>query len=144
MKRIMFAVFCALIILAFACGQPPPGRGAGEVESTSLESEQSQGQTAGQVPVKFRVETVVGGLEVPWSIVWAPDGRMIFTERPGRVRIVQNGKLRPQPLFVVPDVEPRGEAGLMGLALHPQFASNHWLYLSYVYRGDGQRVRVVR
>lgn len=144
MKRIVFAVFCGLIILAFACGQPPPGRGAGEVESTSLESEQSQGQTAQQGAVKFRIETVVGGLEVPWSIVWAPDGRMIFTERAGRVRVFQNGRLRPQPLFVVPDVQSRGEAGLMSLALHPQFASNHWLYLSYVYIGDGQRVRVVR
>ncbi len=144
MKRILSAVFCALIILTFACGHPPPGRGAGEVESSSVSSEQSQGQNAGQGAVKFRVETVVSGLEVPWSIVWAPDGRMIFTERPGRVRVFQNGKLQQQPLFVVPDVEPGGESGLMSVALHPQFASNHWLYLSYAYKGDGQRVRVVR
>lgn len=142
MKRILFAVFCALIILAYACSHPPPGRGAGEVESTSVQPEQSQ--TAGEGAVKFRVETVVGGLEVPWSIVWAPDGRMIFTERPGRVRVFRNGKLQPQPLFVVPDVEPGGESGLMSVALHPQFSSNHWLYLSYAYKGDGQRVRVVR
>jgi len=142
-KRILFTGFCALIFLAYACGHSPPGRGAGEVESTSSNPAQSQGQTAGQA-VKFRVETVVSGLEVPWSIAWAPDGRMIFTERPGRVRIFQNGKLRPESLFVVPDVEPSGESGLMSLALHPQFASNHWLYLSYAYKGDGQRVRVVR
>ncbi|MBA2703167.1 MAG: PQQ-dependent sugar dehydrogenase [Blastocatellia bacterium] len=142
MKRISFAGFCALNILAYACGHPPPGRGAGEVESTASQPEQSQ--TGGQGAVQFRVETVVSGLEVPWSIVWAPDGRMIFTERPGRVRVFQNGKLRSQPLFVVPDVEPGGESGLMSLALHPQFASNHWLYLSYAYKGDGQRVRVVR
>jgi glucose/arabinose dehydrogenase len=60
------------------------------------------------------------------------------------VRVFENGKLRPEPLFVVPDVEPRGESGLMSLALHPQFASNHLLYLSYAYSADGQRVRVVR
>jgi len=144
MKRILSAVFCALIILAFACGHPPPGRDAGEVESSSIPPEQSQGQTAGQGAVKFRVETVVSGLEVPWSIVWAPDGRMIFTERPGRVRVFQNGKLQQQPLFLVPDVEPSGESGLMSVALHPQFATNHWLYLSYAYKGDGQRVRVAR
>jgi glucose/arabinose dehydrogenase len=141
--RILFTEFCALIFLAYACGHPPPGRGAGEVESTSTGPAPSQGQTAGQA-VKFRVETVVSGLEVPWSIAWAPDGRMMFTERPGRVRIFQNGKLRREPLFVVPDVEASGESGLMSLALHPQFASNHWLYLSYAYKGDGQRVRVVR
>jgi glucose/arabinose dehydrogenase len=69
---------------------------------------------------------------------------MIFTERPGRVRVVENGKLRSQPLFTVPDVEPTGESGLMSVALHPQFATNHWLYLSYAYKGDGQRVRVAR
>jgi len=142
MKRILFVGFCALVILAYACGHPPPGRGAGEVESTSPQPE--QGQTAGQGAVKFKIETVVSGLEVPWSIVWAPDGRMIFTERPGRVRVFENGKLRSQPLFVVPDVEPGGESGLMSVALHPQFATNHWLYLSYAYKGEGQRVRVVR
>ena len=142
MKRTLFIGFCALVILAYACGHPPPGRGAGEVESSSPQPE--QGQTAGQGAIKFKVETVVSGLEVPWSIVWAPDGRMIFTERPGRVRVFENGKLRPQPLFVVPDVEPGGESGLMSVALHPQFATNHWLYLSYAYKGEGQRVRVVR
>ena len=118
--------------IALACSHPPPGRGAGEVET----SRQSQ--------TSFRVETVASNLQVPWSIVWAPDGRMIFTERPGRVRIYENGKLRPQPLFTVPDVEPRGESGLMSVALHPQFASNHWLYLSYAYNAGGQQVRVVR
>jgi glucose/arabinose dehydrogenase len=133
MKRMLSAVLnCLLIFLAFACSDPPPGRGAGEVENSP------QSQTS------FKVETVVGNLEVPWSIVWAPDGRMIFTERPGRVRVFQNGKLQSQPLFVVPDVESRGEAGLMSVALHPQFASNRWIYLSYAYSADGLQVRVVR
>jgi aldose sugar dehydrogenase len=122
-----------VILPALACGgHPPPGQGAGEVESSSGSA------------VSFRVETVVSGLQVPWSIVWTPDGRMIFTERPGRVRVYANGQLRVEPLFTVPDVEPSGESGLMGLALHPQFETNHLLYLSYAYKGDRQRVRVVR
>src|SRR4029079_15494350 len=87
---------------------------------------------------------VVGGLEVPWSIVWAPDGRMIFTERPGRVRVFEKGVLNPKPLFVLPDVEHAGESGLMSIALHPQFSSNHFLDLSYAYAASGQQVRVVR
>src|SRR5215831_8685675 len=99
------------LIFALACTQAPAGRGAGEIET----SPQSQ--------TNFKVETVVSGLQVPWSIVWAPDGRMIFTERVGRVRVVENGKLREQPLFTVPDVEPTGESGLMSVALHPQFAT---------------------
>ena len=125
--------FTALLIaLCVACSQPPAGRGAGEV------------QTSGQSNIRFKVEKVIGGLEVPWSIVWAPDGRMIFTERPGRVRVVENGTLRPKPLFVVPDVESAGESGLMSVVLHPQFSSNHFLYLSYAYSEGGVRVRVVR
>jgi len=69
---------------------------------------------------------------------------MIFTERVGRVRVFENGTLKQQPLFVVPDVEPTGESGLMSVVLHPQFATNHLLYLSYAYGGAGIRVRVVR
>jgi aldose sugar dehydrogenase len=131
--KMIFSIFLtSLIAVAFSCSHPAPGRGAGEIESSP------------QTQTKFRVETVIGNLEVPWSIVWAPDGRMLFTERVGRVRVFQNGKLQPQPLFVVPDVEPRGESGLMSIALHPQFASNHLLYLSYAYSTNGQTVRVVR
>jgi glucose/arabinose dehydrogenase len=132
MKSLSVASFVALALFALACSQPPPGRGAGEV----LTSQSTQ--------TSFKVETVIPNLEVVWSIVWAPDGRMIFTERPGRVRVFENGKLRPEPLFVVPDVEPKGESGLMSVALHPQFAANHLLYLSYAYNANGQLVRVVR
>src|SRR5512132_4321726 len=128
----LFSCVALCLALAIACSHPPPGRGAGEVETSS------QSQT------NFKVETVIANLEVPWSIVWAPDGRMIFTERPVRVRVVENGTLRPKPLFVVPDVESAGESGLMSVALHPQFSSNHLLYLSYAYSEGGVRVRVVR
>ena len=69
---------------------------------------------------------------------------MIFTERPGRVRVFQNGKLQPQPLFVVPDVDTGGETGLMSVALHPQFQANRFIYLSYGYNANGELVRVVR
>lgn len=109
------------------------------------ESADKVGQTSDSA-ASFRVETVIGNVEVPWSIVFAPDGRMIFTERRGRVRVYERGRLRPEPLAIILDVEPSGESGLMGLALHPNFAQNHQLYLSYAYRGDGgqQFVRVVR
>ncbi len=133
MKSNIFVSLFLISLVAIACSHPPPGRGAGEVETS--QSTQSS----------FKVETVIPNLEVVWSIVWTPDGRMLFTERPGRVRVYEGGKLRPEPLFVVPDVEPRGESGLMSIALHPQFASNHLLYLSYAYNGgNGQRVRVAR
>ncbi len=95
---------------------------------------------------KFRVETVATNLEVVWSIVFAPDGRMFFTERPGRVRVFENGKLRAAPFFTVPDVEPSGESGLMGMTLHPNFTGNHFVYLAYAYQDadKNQTVRVAR
>jgi len=129
----MKTTLCAtlLLILFPACHRAPPeGKGAGETA------------TAGATP--FRVETFASGLTVPWSIVFVPDGRIFITERPGRVRVIENGKLRTEPLATIADVEPSGESGLMGLTLHPQFADNHLLYLAYAYRGNGQRVRVVR
>ena len=96
---------------------------------------------------KMRVETIAENLEIVWSMRFAPDGRMFFTERPGRVRVVEDGKLQADAFFVVPDVEPTGENGLMGMALHPNFAENHFVYLAYAYReasGGDQRVRVSR
>lgn len=127
-----FLLALALLVLTLACSNPPVGQGNGEVETSS------------QTNTSFKVEKVIGGLEVPWSIVWTPDGRMIFTERPGRVRVFEKGNLRQKPLFTVSDVEPSGESGLMSVALHPDFSTNHFIYLSYAYGGDGVRVRVVR
>jgi len=101
---------------------------------------------APQLTPKMRVETVATNLEVVWSIVFAPDGRMFFTERPGRVRLMENGKLRAQPFFTVPDIEPSGESGLMGMILHPNFVQNHFVYIAYAYQdaNKNQTVRVAR
>ncbi len=94
---------------------------------------------------KFKVETVAENLEVPWSIAFAPDGRIFFTERPGRVRVIENGKLREKPFYLFSDVKLDGETGLMGMTLHPNFAENHLMYFAYVYdTNDGKKVRAVR
>jgi len=103
-----------------------------------------EGEFATQDGVKIKVETVATGLEVPWSIDWLPNGDLIFTERTGRVRLIEKGKLKPEAVFVVPDVEPSGESGLMDVSVHPNFASNSFLYLAYAYRTDGKQVKVVR
>lgn len=80
-----------------------------------------------------QVEVVATGLEVPWALAFAPDGRLFFTERPGRVRVIENGQLQAKPLITLPAVST-GESGLMGLALDPQFAQNHYLYVIYTRR----------
>lgn len=80
--------------------------------------------------VKVRVEEVVSGLEVPWGIAFLPNGNMLVTERPGRIRLVQNGKLRPQPIANI-NVSDSGEGGLLGIAAHPNIASNRWFYIYF-------------
>ncbi|HEY5883945.1 MAG TPA: PQQ-dependent sugar dehydrogenase [Pyrinomonadaceae bacterium] len=137
MKSLIIGSVCLLVAMTLGCGKSPPGSGGGNIES-------AQAQRPGQSAVNFRVETVVSNLEVPWSIVWAPDGRMFFTERPGRVRVYEKGQLSPTPVITIPDVEQSGESGLMSMALHPDFASNRWLYLAYTFSSGGQRVRIVR
>jgi glucose/arabinose dehydrogenase len=91
------------------------------------------------------VETFVDGLEVPWSLAFTSPTRLLVTERPGRVRVVSNGRLDPKPLAVLTDIEAKGESGLMGLTLAPDYATSRRLYLSYAYdTPQGPRVRIVR
>ena len=134
------ALACTFVLLAACAGQPSREGGAVPPEAAA----QSKPNVPADAAAGFRVETVISKLEVPWSIVFTPDGRMLFTERPGRVRVYEKGALRPEPLAVVEDVERGSESGLMGLTLHPNFAENHLLYLAYAYNQDGVRVRVVR
>jgi len=79
----------------------------------------------------FRVVTVADSLVNPWSIAFLPGGDMLVTERPGRLRIVRNGKLLPAPVAGVPEVFARGQGGLLEVAPHPNFSSNRLLYLSF-------------
>ncbi|MCY4076763.1 MAG: PQQ-dependent sugar dehydrogenase, partial [Acidobacteria bacterium] len=93
----------------------------------------------------FRLVTVAEGLEVPWSITWLPDGDMLVTERPGRLRVVRDGALLPDPVPGVPDVLARGQGGLFEVLPHPDFATNRLLYLSYARpKGEGATTAVVR
>jgi glucose/arabinose dehydrogenase len=94
--------------------------------------------------VRFRVETVLTGLEIPWSMNFAPDGRLFITERPGRVRIVTLGGSSELAL-TLDGVYAQGEAGLLGLALDPEFAQNRFVYLYYsASMGGGAVNRIVR
>ncbi|WP_353267624.1 PQQ-dependent sugar dehydrogenase [Gemmatimonas sp.] len=79
----------------------------------------------------YRVVTVASGFVNPWSIAFLPSGDMLVTERPGRLRIVRGGKLLPNPVAGVPEVVARGQGGLLDVALHPNFAQNGFVYLTY-------------
>jgi glucose/arabinose dehydrogenase len=100
--------------------------------------------TPGGIPVqtfvaadgaRFGVQVLLTNLQIPWAMAFAPDGRLFFTERPGRVRIYTNGQLLAQPALVLTDVFTTGESGALGLAVHPDFATNHLVYLTYTANG---------
>ena len=112
---------------------PPPATPPGEVFTT----------TDG---VRFIVEPVVTNLEIPWSMAFAPDGRLFVTERPGRVRIIDMATRASELALTIDDVYSEGEAGLLGLALDPQFAQTRFVYLYYSARlsTGGIANRVVR
>ena len=87
---------------------------------------------------KVTVTTVAGGLEHPWSLAFLPDGRMLVTERPGRLRFVAQDGALSAPIGGVPAVDAQGQGGLLDVILDPRFAENSTIYLSYAEPGpDG-------
>ncbi|NNE67562.1 MAG: PQQ-dependent sugar dehydrogenase [Pyrinomonadaceae bacterium] len=121
-----------LSVFTLACMSSPAPTGLSENNIVSA------GET------KFKVETVASGLEVPWGFAFLPNNDLLFTERPGRVRMIKGGKLFEEPVFTVPDVEPSSESGLMDISLHPEFEKNNYVYMAYAYNDDGKRVKIVR
>ncbi|QYJ16732.1 hypothetical protein Rxycam_02567 [Rubrobacter xylanophilus DSM 9941] len=122
--RLLFFILALLVAVSCKEASSPERRGAG-----------------GEA---LRVETVLSGLDTPWEVVFAPDGRIFVTERPGRVLVVEEGEVRKEPYARLPVVEA-GEGGQLGLALHPDFRRNGVLYAYYTTREDGRlRNRLVR
>lgn len=79
----------------------------------------------------YRAVKVADGFVNPWAIAFLPSGDMLVTERPGRLRIVRRGALLPKPVAGVPEVVAAGQGGLLDVVLHPNFAQNHFVYLTY-------------
>jgi len=90
-----------------------------------------------RIPGIAEIVTVAKGLENPWSLAFLPDGRMLVTERPGRLRIVARDGRVSEPLAGVPQVVARGQGGLLDVALDPNFATNRLIYLSFSEGGPG-------
>ena len=109
----------------------PQAFAAAAIASTALMTAPATAQPPGPPGEAFRVVTFVDGLRNPWSMAWLPNGDMLVTERGGTLRIVRDGRLLPDPVPGVPRVRAQGQGGLQDIALHPDFAANHILYLSY-------------
>ena len=117
----------------------PLGLAARPLPDKPVEYDTAEGQN-------IRVVVVTKALEYPWSLAFLPDGAMLVTERAGRLRIIRNGVLDPAPIAGAPVSYWTGESGLPGavhgfmdIALHPRFAENHYLYLTYTKPLDEKR-----
>jgi aldose sugar dehydrogenase len=129
----LFAVAFAILVTATGIAQTPIG-----IPVAPLGNGPFIFDTAEQH--KIRVSVVATGLEHPWSLVFLPDGSMLVTERPGRLRIIRDGKLDPKPVSGVPAVRLIGNSGLMDVALHPKFAENKLVYLTYNKPGPNKTI----
>ncbi len=127
----------ALLLALTACGTPDGAPAA--LQATSPPTPEANNPPALQVTV------LVEGLDTPWAIAFADDGRIFVSERPGRIRVIRDGQLEPEPWMAL-DVAEVGEAGLLGLALDPDFSENGYIYAAHTYRAaDGSlRNRLVR
>lgn len=137
MKIQMLAGFLVLSSISVGSQNPPAaqagGRGATSPPPINWPSPPLSDQpilmdTAIQRPIRL---VPTKGLNQPWSMAFLPDGSILVTERPGRLRIVRNGVLDPTPIAGVPAVAATGLAGLMDIALHPRFSENQFIYLTY-------------
>ena len=134
----LFVVAVAAPPIQFACNPDP---------SPAPNTPSSSGVFTTEDGVRFRAEVVATDLDVPWSLAFAADGRGFVTERPGRVRVLVNGQVLPDPALTLPDTFAVAEAGLLGIALDPEFSSNGFAYLLYTRNrpgGLGAVNRVVR
>jgi aldose sugar dehydrogenase len=125
-------VLCLLALAQLAAQQPPQP----SMPQKALSSSPFVIDTAEQGQIRV---TPIKGLVRPWTVVFLPVGEMLVTEKPGRLRIVRNGVVDPNPISGVPQVLSSGTGGMMGIALHPQFSMNRLVYLSYTKSVDGKR-----
>ena len=115
----------------------------GDLPASDLRDAFEPQQRLAPPPFAPQVEVVAANLEVPWALAFAPDGRLFFTERSGRVRVIADGQLLPTPVAVLP-AATTAESGLMGLVLDPGFQQNGHIYVMYTLRDpQGQLVNRV-
>jgi glucose/arabinose dehydrogenase len=143
------AVFALLLLIAqttsSGCGDDAAPSPEPSPTTPTPQPTPTSGVFTTQDGVRFRVETIATGLDIPWSLAFAPDRRLFITERPGRVRIMDISTRTSEVALTLDDVFAQGEAGALGLALDPNFAESRLVYLYYSARAGGGAVnRIVR
>lgn len=86
--------------------------------------------------LNFRIDTLATGLTNPWSMAFLPDGRILVAERPGTLRVFDDGQLLDDAIEGLPDIWAHGQGGLLDVVLHPNYNENQWIYIAYASQGD--------
>jgi len=144
MKRASLMIAVLILSLTAFAQQREGGRGGGGRGGAGFGGRGRPASTMDSSPklfdtqeYKIRVVTIAENLVYPYCLTFLPDGTMLVAESEGRIRVVKDGKLQPEPITGIPKVYfVGGQAGLMDLAPHPKFNDNHWLYFTYNKPGD--------
>lgn len=115
--------------LTVVLAQNPPTAPATQTEKPAVPD--PDGQVIKSEKQTFKIEVIAREIETPWALAFLPDGRLLITERPGRLRIVDKRKLLPDAVKGTPKVWEKQDGGLFDVEVHPNYAKNGWIYLSY-------------
>src|SRR5687768_305294 len=127
-KQILTSLLTGIILIS--CTPQTTGQASGSPDNNSISSTHSS----------ITQNTIAKGLDTPWAIDFAPDGRIFLTERAGRIRIIKDGALQTEPWMTL-NVEEISEAGLMGLAIDPGFSQNKYIYVAYTYKNNNGELK---
>lgn len=127
MKNNLLLLPIIVLLLNASCSDKENNVEEKEISGPVIESEKQ----------KFTVDTLTTELVNPWGMAFLPDGRILVTEKAGSIRIIKDGKLAPEKVRGVPEVYAQGQGGLLDITLHPDYASNGWIYMSYAKPGEG-------
>ncbi|MGB5635368.1 MAG: PQQ-dependent sugar dehydrogenase [Waterburya sp.] len=143
-KQVKIAVSATILLTLVSCSVSKNSTSASSTNNPSSNNPLVS-QNGVAVAKNFKTTTIVEGLERPWGMAWLPDGAILITERPGRLRIVRDGKLDLQAISGVPEMFAVNHGGLLDIALHPDFEENNLVYFTYSHgTNQANHTRVAR
>ncbi len=118
-QRFIYFLFLFPVAVSVSCISP------------TADKKQTSGTVINSEKQRFIVDTITTGLQSPWGMAFLPDGRALVTEKSGEIRIIKDGKLLDEKITGVPAVRDKGQGGLLDIQLHPDYANNGWIYITY-------------
>ncbi len=149
MRKIIFILVVSIILLTGIVYIRSQNKNISPPQVAKFSEEPTLTQKMGQKSTDKipSIEVIAENLDTPWGMAFLPDGSMLVTERPGRVRLIDNeGNLNKLPVATLNEVKEIGEGGLLGIILHPDFSTNNFLYIYYTYAEDNNQTlnKIVR